>query len=149
VGGAREDDARSAGRGARGSVIGGAVVALLLAVATLRVDFALANRKLFWADEENALTETCAQRYSQLLTRGARGQCSPEPLYHLLQKAYLKRLATNDNILWTHRLLSLASAAGCVALSVAASAATLGIPAALVGGLALVSEPLFHRFART
>src|SRR5262249_29836226 len=109
--------------------------------------FALANRKLFWADEENAQTETCAQSYSQLLTRGARGQCSPEPLYYVLQKAYLKRLPTNDNILWTHRLLSLASAAACVALIGAAIGATLGLPAALVGALVLVSEPLFHRFA--
>jgi len=145
--GARGDGVRSVAEGLRSSTLAAVTAAVLLAIATAYVDVGVANRKLFWADEENAQAQTCAQSYHDLIARGAYAQCSPEPLYYILEKVYLKRLPTNDNILWTHRLISLLSAAGCVAVIVAVAARTLGLTAALAAALVLLSETLFHRFA--
>ena len=111
------------------------------------VDTKLAERKFFWTDEGFAQSTTCSQTYTDLFLHGGQGQCSPAPLYYVVQKLAIGALGADKSVLIKFRVLSLFSAAACIGLLLFVLSRYLGYAAAVFACFLLISQPIFHQFA--
>jgi hypothetical protein len=108
----------------------------------------VARAKPFWLDEGFEIAETCRHSYASLLVRGAPGQCSPSPLYYLAQRLSVRSLGRfDDGIAVAYRRVSLIAAGLLVFTATLALHVRLGPAWALAAAAALVSPPLFARYA--
>jgi hypothetical protein len=107
----------------------------------------LAARKSFNEDEAFQHVVTCPESYSSILIHGGKSQCSPPPLYYLLQKTYLKMVPKDERVPVTFRGLSLASGVATAGLLFWVVSHYLGFVPALFSALLLQSQPIFHQFS--
>jgi hypothetical protein len=130
----------------------GRLLALLAGVGAVALiasqEARIARHKLFWTDEGHEIAEACGASYASLLLHGARPQVNPAPLYFILEKLAVGRVARFDeSILVSYRVISLGSAALTLAALYGVVLLRLGTAPALFALGSLASQPLFHRYA--
>jgi len=104
----------------RGKTIMAIAASLLGAIFLLGITAQVVRRatyKWFWLDEANEILNSCAVSYSTILIKGPPPECSPAPLYFILQKTVLTIVPLNgDGVLILYRIISLGSVFLCLAL---------------------------------
>lgn len=86
----------------------------------LVISIRTALSKPFWLDEGFEITATCARSYASLIIEGAYGQCSPSPLYYVIQKGVIQLHSKwNEFILVSYRAVSLLSSLAVLWLGLA------------------------------
>jgi len=106
-----------------------------------------AGHKLLWFDEGNEILNSCSESYSYMLIRGASAQCSPAPLYYILQKFVVSYVPLyGKNILYLFRAVSIVSA--CLSLAVLFFGLTkhVGVGWGLFALFLLNNQGIFHQF---
>jgi hypothetical protein len=107
----------------------------------------LAGYKLFWFDEGNEILNSCAKSYSYTLIHGALSQCSPAPLYYVLQKFVVTHVPLNgENILYFFRAISIVSAVLSLVVLFFGFTKYLGIAWGLFALLLMNNQGIFHTF---
>ncbi|MEW6055596.1 MAG: hypothetical protein AB1540_03205 [Bdellovibrionota bacterium] len=110
--------------------------------------FFLATHKPFWDDEAIGINSSCTAPYFTLLSGGAPSQCSPQPLYYLLNKWTVSKLGSFDHgILWKLRLEGLIASTLLIAVVFLSIGMGLGLPWALLSIVLMNNQPLFHQYA--
>ncbi len=122
-------------------------VGLVSLAASLAGAVQLSAHKPFWGDEAQEILQTCEQESAHMATDGAIGQCSPLPIYYILQRtqARIGSIAGEGIAIWTRRI-SLLAAVGLVAVMVWMLYPQGGLPAFL-GAASVIDNPLFFQFA--
>jgi hypothetical protein len=106
-----------------------------------------AGQKPFWFDEALEIFHTCATSYASLLVHGGAGQCSPAPLYYLVQKLLVAQIGLSAGILYTFRTISMVSAVLTLSVLFVVFTRYLGLVWGMLALLALTYSPLFVYFA--
>jgi len=108
----------------------------------------ISKHKPFWQDEDNAQVVSCAPSYWAILTKGAINQCSPAPLYYLLQKFNVNQIKVfNENILARYRLISIISCFFILLVFYFVFFKEVGAIWAFLILPPLILEPLFFQFS--
>lgn len=123
-----------------------ALLALLCFLAFTYID--RAQKKWLWGDEGLELTYTCPEPRTAMLFNGAKGQCSPNPLYYILQKTIVHVLdpfPMDPLLLW--RATSILGGLLCVLLLWFSAQIFLGPWTALLVPIALASQPIVQLYS--
>lgn len=120
-------------------------IALISVVLVAHADLAL--HKPFWLDEGHEIVRTCDQTAATLLLRGAY-ECSPAPLYWLLQSAVVRSVEPLGLALrLKYRAVSLTAATLTLLIVLLGLRRRLGLATALVAFSVLLTDPAFHHYA--
>jgi hypothetical protein len=106
-----------------------------------------AEHKLFWLDEGIEVLESCNQPYSSILLDGPANQCSPAPLYYILQKFVLSRATISEGILVSFRTVSIGSAVLTLLVLLFGFARHPGLSWGLLSLMVVTFGTQFGRFA--
>jgi hypothetical protein len=125
-----------------------ALIALVVVLQVSRMEADLARSKYFWTDESLDLTYTCPNKLSDTLLNGGVGQCSPPPLYYLVERISIPVLNSfiGDPLLLA-RVISLVAAALALSLFFLIFAKALTPAFGFFSLIFLINQPTFHHFA--
>ena len=105
-----------------------------------------AGHKLFWFDEALEVLDSCGESYFSIAGHGAHNQCSPAPLYYLLQKFIVSHVGISEGILYSYRTISIVSAVLILIVVFFAFSNRIGSAWALVAVMVIINAEFF-RFA--
>ncbi len=100
-----------------------------------------------WGDEGNEIVNSCSKSYSYMLIHGASAQCSPAPLYYVLQKIVVSHVPLYGKIiLYLFRVLSIVSAGLSLVFLFFGFTKYLGLSWGLFALLLMNNQAIFHSF---
>jgi hypothetical protein len=119
-----------------------------VAIAIIASDIvSLARQKLFWFDEAHEVLGACARPYASIVVDGPYDQCSPAPLYYLIQKSVVGHVGMSPSILTTYRFISISAAILTLLILHLGFSRYFGLSMALLALMVLSSRPDFFQFA--
>ena len=123
------------------------LTALIVALWIFAFAVPRASIKLFWADESNAIYQTCPGSFSEMIKFGAYSQSSPNPFYYFLEKPLATSVkGVGENLMLQYRWIAIFSAVLTALFLCYQIGNWLGLYVSLLGITSLIGREIFQQF---